>query len=228
MFAPFARLAGRPAGTCSAACDVRRRAVLAAVVAVVLGAVLGMLAPAPLLAAPQARAVKSGGASKVAFDVPGSCVRAGGLQSAVAGTVRELRVSARPVSTRRGPAWRLRVHVEQAHSTPPGAWYPSGFVRGEVLVRFAGRTHRLVGPANARAVTGPVFPSGWTASRVVAAPAPGTYRVSVRRIVYNVFGGGATGGWSRPYEGFDLVCSGAPVGAGPVAYPRPRPRVVVA
>jgi hypothetical protein len=141
-----------------------------------------------------------------ASDVPGFCSFAGGFQTNIVASVDTLRVTVRQPS-KRGGKLKLRVFVQQRQQTPFAQAYPSRILRGEVVVKVAGKRHRLIGPVNKRKVAGTIFPSGWTAKGSVAAPTKAKYKVTVRQVVYNVRGGGS-GGWDGTPRGFDLVCSG--------------------
>ena len=164
--------------------------------------------------------------SRSATSVRGYCSEAGGFETNLAGTVARMSLTVSPAAPRAGQKVLLRVSLRQSQRTNGTLTYPAGILRGEVVVGIGAASHLLVGPVNARALRGPIFPSGWTASATVTAPARGRYAVEVDRIVYDVRGGGS-GGWGPPYAGFDLVCSG---GKNPTAKVTPyaRPRLTLA
>jgi hypothetical protein len=159
---------------------------------------------------------------RTGINVPGYCSSPSGFVDNAAGSVDVLRLTVSPTSPRAGARMTVKVYVLQYQVTPLGASYPAGILRGQVVVKVGTKSHLLNGPVNGAAITGQIFPLGWTAKATFKAPAKGKRAVSISRIVYNARGA-FNGGWGSDYAGFDLVCSGAlnpTVVATPYAHPR--------
>jgi len=182
------------------------RARIAAVVAVV-ALLAGSLVVAALPAA--AVAASTSTVSRTAYDVAGYCSSPSGFATNRDGTVDTLRLSVSPASPRAGAKVTVKVFVKQTQRTLGAQAYPAGFLRGQVVIGFSSKHHVLNGRINAKPIRGVIFPTGWTAKATFRAPKAGRRHLVVNRIVYNVRGG-ANGGWTTSYAGFDLVCSGGP------------------
>jgi hypothetical protein len=157
--------------------------------------------------APPATAANSRKTTAVAYAVPGYCSFKGGFQTNLDGIVDKLRVTV-VQPKRAGGKLKVRVSVRQRQQVPFGQYYPTQILRGEVVVKVAGKRHRLIGPVNDTQVAGTIFPDGWTARGSLPVPDKTRYKVVVKQIVYNVRGGGSGGWGTKRYRGFDLLCSG--------------------
>ena len=184
-----------------------------------------LVAPSAVAAPAAAKTAVAKSVVRTATNVDGFCSSPSGFVTNAPDLVDTLRLTVSPASPRAGSRMTVRVQVQQVQLTPPYSTYPRGILRGQVVVKVGAKAHLLNGPVNTSAVTGPIFPNGWTARATFKAPAKGKRTVSIQRIVYNARGA-FNGTWDSNYEGFDLVCSG---GQNPLTYATAysKPRVTI-